>query len=133
MRDKSHDGAGEEHSANGKRGDADHVAAQGAERDEPGPIHEQWRQEDDEHQRRIDFNGGQARHEGQQRAARKQRHRWRQPEPVGRVMQRDDRHEHADHQLEQMCWIHRGCILKWLYYDALHYKARFAKTQSLKE
>ncbi len=98
---------GEHHRADRQRQDADEVPAQVAQWDEPGAIHQQRRQEDDEHQLRIERDERQTRHEGERRAADDQRDRRRQTQPVGEVVQRDDREQHRDQQFEQCGRVHQ--------------------------
>lgn len=95
-----HDGAGEEHRADGKRGNADHMASQPCDGDGPGAVQQQRRQEDDEHQRRIDSDRRQSRQKRKQRATCEQRDGWWESKLLGGIVERDDCKIHRDHQLE---------------------------------
>lgn len=106
MRDHRDDGGGEEHGADGERGDADHMTAQPADGDGPRAVQKKRRQEDDEHERRIDLDRRQSRQEGQRGATGEQGHGRRQAQPMGGIVEGDDRQEHPDHQLEQMRRLH---------------------------
>ena len=54
---------------------------------EIGPVHQQRRQEQHQHQFGIEHHHRQSRHERQRPAAYQQRHRWRQADPRRRPMQ----------------------------------------------
>jgi len=76
------------------------------QRDEPGAVHQQRRQEDHEHQLRVERDHRQARQKGEQRASGQQSDGRRQAQPVGRIMQDDDRQQHHDHQFEHLHRVH---------------------------
>ena len=111
MGDQGDDQCGEYDGTDRQRSDANHVPFQMRQGDDPGAVHQQGRQEDDQDQGRIEHDGRHSRQEGQQCTARQQRNRWRQPEPMRHIMQGNDREQHRDHKFEQLHWFHEPCPL----------------------
>ncbi len=106
VRDDGHDDRRAHHRADGQRQDADEVALELAERDEPRPVHEERRQEDREHQLGVERDLRQARNERERGTAHDERDGRGQPEAAREEVERDDREQHRDQELELGHRIH---------------------------
>ena len=78
-----------------------------AQRNEPGAVHQQRWQEDDQDQFGVKRDDRQAGYEGEQGAAGQQGDRWRQAQPMRGIMKRDDCQQHGHQQFEQFHRMHR--------------------------
>ncbi len=96
----------EHHRTDGQRQDADEMAMQVAQGNEPGAVQQQWWQEDHQHQCGVERDGGCARDECQRCASGDERHRRGQVQAMRQIVKGNHRQQHRDYQFKQIHCFH---------------------------